>query len=172
MPARYELVHILKFMLISDFKFWLDELDITNSDVVTWKRLPRYRCLWGESTGDQWFSPTKVSNAGFDVFFYVSLNKLMNKQQTCRRYPKPWRPCDVTVMKKYALGFCCIRAIQCLCLQCCYVWVVCKQGWRVLNGTWFLPVNTVWEKQILENPKFEKTGKTQLRSCLSNLVQQ
>ena len=34
--------------------------------------------LWGESTDDRWIPSQRASNAEFD-FFYVSLNKLLNK---------------------------------------------------------------------------------------------
>ena len=48
------------------------------------------------------------------------------------------------------------------------------QGWRVLDGTRFLPrylpVNTVLGKTGFGHPKWEKPGKTQIRSFLSNLV--
>ena len=40
------------------------------------------------------------------------------------------------------------------------------QGWRVLDGTWFLPwylpVNTILGKTGFGHPKWEKLGKTQL----------
>ena len=58
-----------------------------------------------------------------------------------------------------------------------WIWILhpSGQGWRVLDGTRFLPrylpVNTVLGKTGFGHPKWEKPGKTQLRSCLSNLVQ-
>ena len=37
----------------------------------------------------------------FDVFFYVRLNKRLNKQWSCRWFETPWYPCDVTVMHTF-----------------------------------------------------------------------
>ena len=40
--------------------------------------------LWGESTADRCIPPTKVSNAELRCFFILCLNKLLNKQSSCR----------------------------------------------------------------------------------------
>ena len=51
----------------------------------------------------------RVSNAGFDIFFGVRLNKRLNKQSNCRRLPVGWRLCNVTVLwsiHSARVGFC------------------------------------------------------------------
>ena len=54
--------------------------------------------------------------------------------------------------------------------------LIISQGWRVLDGTrflpWYLPVNTVLGKTGFGHLKWKKPGKTQLRPWLSNLVHQ
>ena len=37
---------------------------------------------------------------GSDFSFVVSLNKLSNKQLTCRWFQKPWPPCNITVIQQ------------------------------------------------------------------------
>ena len=51
-----------------------------------------------EFTGDRFFSQ-KASNAGFDVLFKVSQNKLLKNR--CRWSKTQWRSCDVTVMREH-----------------------------------------------------------------------
>ena len=43
--------------------------------------------LWGESIGHRWIRPQRDSDAGFDVFFDVGLNKL----PSCWWFETPWR---------------------------------------------------------------------------------
>ena len=66
--------------------------------------------LWGESTGDQWFPLTKAPVMwntkapvmwNLNVFFDVSLNKLLNKKLHCRYFETSKQClCDVTLMTK------------------------------------------------------------------------
>ena len=51
--------------------------------------------LWGESTGHRWIPLAQGQSCGAMIFFFdVSMNKLFNKQSTCRRFPTL---CDGTV---------------------------------------------------------------------------
>ena len=45
--------------------------------------------LWMESIGRRWISLTKTSHTGFNYFFVVRLNKLLNKQPVCQWFEKP-----------------------------------------------------------------------------------
>ena len=55
--------------------------------------------LWGEFTGHWWIPLTKVSDAGFDVFFHLRLNKHLSKQWRDWWFERPlyplWRHCNV-----------------------------------------------------------------------------
>ena len=42
--------------------------------------------------------PPLDSHRSFDITFVVTLNKLSNKQSSCRWFETPWRSCEVTVM--------------------------------------------------------------------------
>ena len=58
--------------------------------------------LWGEFTG-HWCIPfTKVSGAGFDVFFDLHLNKRLSKQSRHRWFETPsrslWSQCNATAV--------------------------------------------------------------------------
>ena len=57
--------------------------------------------LWGEPTGDRWIPPTKVQKRSCEVFFDVSLSKLLNKQTNNRWFETPWSSCDITIMTVY-----------------------------------------------------------------------
>ena len=48
--------------------------------------------LWGESTGHGWISLTKASDAEFNIFYDMCLNKLLSKQSGHRWFETPWRP--------------------------------------------------------------------------------
>ena len=60
--------------------------------------------LWGESTG--WFPSQRVSYGSFDIFFFLSLNKLLTKQSICRSFETLWRWCDVTVREQSICADC------------------------------------------------------------------
>ena len=54
-----------------------------HDDVMTLKCFPHNWPFVRETASDQWFSSHWSSDIGFDVFFDVSLNKLLNKQPSC-----------------------------------------------------------------------------------------
>ena len=64
-----------------------------HDDVIKWKQFPRYQWLLAlcernpPITGG--FQSHGPGNAGFDVFFDVSLNKRLNKQSNRRRFESP-----------------------------------------------------------------------------------
>ena len=55
-----------------------------------------------------WMSLTRSQKCRADVYFEVSLNKLLNKHTSWRWFEMPWCPCGITTVypKKYAHGFC------------------------------------------------------------------
>ena len=54
---------------------------LLHDDVIKWKHFCITGPLWGESTGHQWIPLTKDSGVEFGwVFFYLRLNKWLNKQ--------------------------------------------------------------------------------------------
>ena len=64
---------------------------------MPWKSFPYY---WPRMRGvhrSKVASNAKVLQS-FDVFFVVSLDKLVNKQSSFQWFEMPWRSCDVTLM--------------------------------------------------------------------------
>ena len=55
--------------------------------------------LWGESTDDK-----RTLMWRFDVYFPVSLNRLLNKQWDCQWIETHWRSCDVTEVPRAPLS--------------------------------------------------------------------
>ena len=45
-----------------------------------------------------------LETQSFDIFFVVSLNKLLNKQSSFRGLATPWRLCDISVLWQWRLG--------------------------------------------------------------------
>ena len=70
-----------------------------HDDVIKWKHFSRNCHLCGEFTGPRWSPRTKASDAEFDVFFDLRLNKRLSKQswgwwfETLSR--SLWRHCNV-----------------------------------------------------------------------------
>ena len=44
------------------------------------------------------FTSQKASSTGFDIYFNVSLNKLLKNQLNIQWFDTSWRSCDITVM--------------------------------------------------------------------------
>ena len=53
--------------------------------------------LWGESTSHQWIFLTKSVIWSF-VFYVLNLNKLLNKQASCRLFSRPSHSSDILAM--------------------------------------------------------------------------
>ena len=60
-------------------------------DVIKWKHFPRYWLFVRESTAQQLIPITNASDAGFDVFFDLRLNKRLSKQSKRRWFETPSR---------------------------------------------------------------------------------
>ena len=78
---------------------WFLESNPQN-DVMTWKYFPYYWLLARESTGHRWILLPLIRPVMWIccVFFYASLNKLLNKQSSCHGSEMPWHSWGVTVM--------------------------------------------------------------------------
>ena len=76
-----------------NFHHWLHD------DVIEWKYFPCYWPFVRRITGDRWIPLTKVSDAEFDIFFDVRLDRRLSKQSRRRWFETPsrslWRQCNV-----------------------------------------------------------------------------
>ena len=74
------------------------EMNGTHDDVIKWKHFPRYWPFVREFTGHRWIPLTKASNAELWCFFYLCLNKRLNKQSWGWWFETPccslWRHCN------------------------------------------------------------------------------
>ena len=71
--------------------------------------------LGGESTGHPWIPLTRGRyrcfplQKVFDIFFDVSLNKLLNKESNCRWFETPWRHFDCVI---FLVGWQRVRVVK------------------------------------------------------------
>ena len=102
-----------------------EQIGRDHDDVMTWLCCPHYwpfvRGIHRVAGG---FPSQRVSNGSFDIFFVLSLNKLLTKQSICRWFETLWRWCDVTVRE------------QSICADC-LGWKVCGEE---KNGTQGEPI--------------------------------
>ena len=84
----------------SNFYLWgvrAESLISITNDVMIWIRFSRYWCfVEGNLSG---FPSQRTSNAGFDIFIYVRLNKALHTQTSCPWFETPWWQYGVILMK-------------------------------------------------------------------------